>query len=109
MQKSSETYEKIKLMEISAERKAREEAKANYLKNIEDAKKRNADLLKVINDFYEENRKLLLDDEARELDELNRNYQNQLDALKEAYNLKLITVKEYNERLKQVNDAYNKE
>lgn len=109
MQKTSETYEKVKLMEISAERKAREEAKANYLNNIEDAKKHNQDLLKVINDFYEENRKLLLDDEARELDELNRNYQNQLDALKEAYNLKLITVKEYNERLKQVNDAYNKE
>lgn len=109
MQKSAEAYEKVKLMEIAAERKQREDAKAQYLKNIEDRKKHNQDLLKVINDFYEENRKLLLDDEARELDELNRNYQNQLDALKEAYNLKLITVKEYNERLKQVNDTYNKE
>lgn len=109
MRKSAEAYEKVKLMEIAAERKQREDAKAQYLKNIEDRKKHNQDLLKVINDFYEENRKLLLDDEARELDELNRNYQNQLDALKEAYNLKLITVKEYNERLKQVNDAYNKE
>lgn len=95
MQKSAEAYEKVKLMEIAAERKQREDAKAQYLKNIEDRKKHNQDLL--------------LDDEARELDELNRNYQNQLDALKEAYNLKLITVKEYNERLKQVNDAYNKE
>lgn len=109
MQKSSETYEKIKLMEISAERKAREEAKANYLKNIEDAKKRNADLLKVINDFYEENRKLLLDDEARELDELNTKYQNQLDALKTAKDKELITVEEYRKRLKQINDAYDKE
>ena len=109
MQKTSETYEKIKLMEISAERKAREEAKANYLKNIEDAKKRNADLLKVINDFYEENRKLLLDDEARELDELNTKYQNQLDALKTAKDKELITVEEYRKRLKQINDAYDKE
>lgn len=109
MQKSAEAYEKVKLMESAAERKQREDAKAQYLKNIEDRKKHNQDLLNVINDFYEENRKLLLDDEARELDESNRNYQNQLDALKEAYNLKLITVKEYNERLKQVNDAYNKE
>lgn len=109
MQKTSETYEKIKLMEISAERKAREEAKANYLKNIEDAKKRNADLLKVINDFYEENRKLLLDDEARELDELNTKYQNQLDALKTAKELEIITIEDYNKKLKQVNDAYNKE
>lgn len=109
MQKTSETYEKIKLMEISAERKAREEAKANYLKNIEDAKKRNADLLKVINDFYEENRKLLLDDEARELDELNAKYQNQLDALKTAKDKELITVEEYRKRLKQINDAYDKE
>ena len=109
MQKSAEAYEKVKLMEIAAERKQREEAKAQYLKNIEDRKKHNQDLLKIINDFYEENRKLLLDDEARELDELNRNYQNQLDALKEAYNLKLITTKEYNDRLKQINDAYNKE
>ena len=92
MQKSAEAYEKVKLMEI-----------------IEDRKKHNQDLLKIINDFYEENRKLLLDDEARELDELNRNYQNQLDALKEAYNLKLITTKEYKDRLKQINDAYNKE
>lgn len=109
MQKTSETYEKVKLMEISAERKAREEAKANYLKNIEDAKKRNADLLKVINDFYEENRKLLLDDEARELDELNTKYQNQLDALKTAKDKELITVEEYRKRLKQINDAYDKE
>ena len=109
MQKTSETYEKIKLMEISAERKAREEAKANYLKNIEDAKKRNADLLKVINDFYEENRNLLLDDEARELDELNTKYQNQLDALKTAKDKELITVEEYRKRLKQINDAYDKE
>lgn len=108
-QKTLETYEKIKLMEISAERKAREEAKANYLKNIEDAKKRNADLLKVINDFYEENRKLLLDDEARELDELNTKYQNQLDALKTAKDKELITVEEYRKRLKQINDAYDKE
>ena len=104
--KAADAQEKVKLMELAAARKDREEKKKEYIKKLEDRKKYNQDLLKAINDFYEENRKLLLDDEARELDELNEKYQAQLNQLQEALDLKLLTTKEYNERLRQINNAY---
>ena len=107
--KAADAQEKVKLMELAAERKDREEKKKEYIKKLEDRKKYNQDLLKAINDFYEENRKLLLDDEARELDELNEKYQAQLNQLQEALDLKLLTTKEYNERLRQINNAYIKD
>lgn len=109
LQKSAEFYEKVKLMEIAADRKAREAAVAEYQKKQDEYKKRTEELLSLINSFYEENRRLLLTDEAREQEDLNTKYQSQLNALKEAKDLELITIKEYNERLKQINDAYNKE
>lgn len=104
-QKLVETGNKILQDRANEEKKAAEAAK----KRVEERKKSNEELLKQINEFYEENRRLLLTDEAREQDDLNTKYQAQLDALKEAKNLELITIKDYNERLKQINDAYNKE
>lgn len=109
MQKSAEAYEKVKLMEIAADRKAREAAiaKRNEAKDILDREKK--DLLKIIEDFSEENKKILLDEASREQYELNVKYQNQINALKRAKELEIITIEDYNKKLKQVNDAYNKE
>lgn len=109
MQKSAEFYEKVKLMEIAADRKAREEAIANknaYKDRLDQEKK---ELLKIIEDFSEENKKILLDEASREQYELNVKYQNQINSLKRAKELEIITIEDYNKKLKQVNDAYNKE
>lgn len=109
MQKSAELYEKVKLMEIAADRKAREEAiaKQNEYKDRLDQEKK--ELLKIIEDFSEENKKILLDEASREQYELNVKYQNQINSLKRAKELEIITIEDYNKKLKQVNDAYNKE
>lgn len=108
-QKSAELYEKVKLMEIAADRKAREEAIADENAAKDRLKQEKKELLKIIEDFSEENKKILLDEASREQYELNVKYQNQINALKRAKELEIITIEDYNKKLKQVNDAYNKE
>lgn len=109
MQKSAELYEKVKLMEIAADRKAREEAIANQNADKDRLDQEKKELLKIIEDFSEENKKILLDEASREQYELNVKYQNQINSLKRAKELEIITIEDYNKKLKQVNDAYNKE
>ena len=109
MQKSAELYEKVKLMEIAADRKAREKAIAEYNKKKDAFKEHIKELLKFIETFNKENRRILLTDEAREEEDINVKYQKQLDALTEAKNLELITTEKYNEKLNLLNKAYSKE
>lgn len=109
MQKSAELYEKVKLMEIAADRKAREAAVAEYNKKKDEFKAHIKELLKFIETFNEENRRILLTDEAREEEDINVKYQKQLNALTEAKNLELITTEKYNEKLNLLNKAYSKE
>lgn len=107
--KVRDANEKVRLLELGNARKNREAKKAELDKELADRAKHNADLLSLINQYSEENRKLLLDDSARELEELNTKYQQQLDALREAKELELITQEEYQEKSKQSLEAYNKE
>lgn len=109
LQKQSDTVHQVQIMEIKAARDAREAQAEEYRKRIEAREDYNRELLKTINDFHKENRRTLMSDEDREIDELKEKYQNQLNALIEAWDLKLITEEVYRERLLQIYEAYDSE
>lgn len=109
LQKQSDTVHQVQIMEIKAARDAREAQAEEYRKRIEARQDYNRELLKTINDFYKDNKRTLMSDEDREIDELKEKYQNQLNALIEAWDLKLITEEVYRERLLQIYEAYDSE
>lgn len=109
LQKQSDTVHQVEIMEIKAARDAREAQAAEYKKRIEAREDYNRELLKTINDFYEDNKRTLMSDDDLEIYELKIKYQNQLNALIEAWDLKLITEEVYRERLLQIYEAYDDE
>ena len=109
LQKQSDTVHQVQIMEIKAARDAREAQAAEYKKRIEAREDYNRELLKTINDFYEDNKRTLMSDETLEIYELRQKYQRQIDALIEAKELELITEEQYEERILQVHNAYDDE
>lgn len=109
LQKQSDTVHQVQIMEIKAARDAREAQAEEYKKRIEARKDYNRELLKTINDFYEDNKRTLMSDETLEIYELRQKYQRQIDALIEAKELELITEEQYEERILQVHSAYDDE
>lgn len=109
LQKQSDTVHQVQIMEIKAARDAREAQAEEYKKRIEARQDYNRELLKTINDFYEDNKRTLMSDETLEIYELRQKYQKQIDALIEAKELELITEEQYEERILQVHSAYDDE
>lgn len=109
LQKEEDAIQQVKMIEIKAARDAREAQAEEYKKRIEARQDYNRELLKTINDFYEDNKRTLMSDDDLEIYELKIKYQNQLNALIEAWDLKLITEEVYRERLLQIYNAYDDE
>lgn len=89
------------------ERLAQQRAEAEAEKK--QTEEHNKALLRTIEDFYKENKRIVMSEEDRAIDELKEKYQNQLDALIEAKEAQLITEEEYKERIESVYNAYDDE